>query len=77
MEEMFQMLRNAHDKLMAENKKQNPSNEHTINIKKATHSQEYTDMYNRVMAKYDDTSFTDNDLQGLLNTLTNGQDINI
>jgi hypothetical protein len=77
MEEMYQMLKDAHDMLMAENKKKGLSNKCTMTIKKASHSQAYTDMYNRIMAKYDDNSFTDADLQQLLDTLTNGQDINI
>ncbi len=77
MEDMFQMLRDAHEKIIAED----PSKDYTkrrkpkLIIKKATHSQEYTDVYNEIMKKFDNKNVSDQELDTLLKRVMNGEDI--
>ena len=48
----------------------------TVNIVKDTHSDEYTDVYNRVMSMYDNDNFNDAALADLIGKLSAGEDIN-
>lgn len=78
MEEMFQMLRDEHEKLMQANKKSgknNPDQKTTVVLKKETHSQEYTETYNKVIQLYDNDKFSITDLEDLLNQVESGKDI--
>ena len=72
---MFQMLRDEHEKLMQANKKSNQDKKTTVVLKKETHSQEYTDTYNKVMQLYDNDKFSTADLEDLLNQIDSGKDI--
>lgn len=77
-EEMFQPLREEHEKLLKSQgiDPKNPKPRTTVHVTKATHSQEYTDIYNQVMQKYgSDPNLTDADLQNLLTRISNGEDI--
>lgn len=55
-----------------QNNQANQNKQKTVHIKKGSHSQEYTDIYNKIIAKYDDTKYSDADLQVLLNKLARG-----
>lgn len=75
---MFQMLRDEHEKLMQANKKSGNNNQDkktTVVLKKETHSQEYTDTYNKVIQLYDNDKFSTADLEDLLNQIDSGKDI--
>lgn len=77
-EEMFQMLRDAHEKLMQANKQSGGNSQGkktTIVLKKETHSQEYTEAYNKVMQLYDNDKFSNTDLENLLKQVDSGKDI--
>ena len=77
MEDMFQMLRDAHEQII----KADPSKDYRnrkkpkITIKKAQHSQEYTDVYNEIMKLYDNKNVSDQELDALLQKVMNGEDI--
>lgn len=75
LEELFDKLYEEHSKLMKQQQQKNKENENkplTVRIKKGSHSQEYTDIYNKIIAKYDDPKYSDADLQVLLDKVSRG-----
>lgn len=76
MEEIFTLLRKEHEeRLKANNTTKGPKQK--VTIKKATHTQEYRDAYNKIMKKYDDPSFSDKDLANLILDLEAGVEISL
>lgn len=76
MEQMFALLRAEHDKFVKDHKDQTKDQKTRLHVKKATHSQEYRDIYNQVIQKYgQDLSLTDADIQDLIRRASNGEDI--
>ena len=80
MEEMFDLLKQEHDKYVEEAQKakkeqEKQKSEIEVNVHKASHSPEYVQMYNGVIQKYNNTAYTDADLDDLINRLNNGEDI--
>ena len=75
-EEMFQMLREEHEKIQRSRGNEPGKAKTTIHVQREDHSQEYRDIYNQVIQKYGmDSSITDQDLQDLLAKLDAGEDI--
>ena len=71
MEEMFQMLRDEHDKLLKADPSKDYRNKSKLKVKQATHSQEYKDAYNKTIQDY--SSYSDSDLQKLLSQVQSGK----
>lgn len=74
MEEIFDLLRKEHEERL---KKNPPKPKSKLKIKKASHSQEYTDAYNKALNKFKDPKYSDGDIAVLLGKLANGEDIDL
>lgn len=77
-EEMFQLIREKHEELLKAKgiNPENPKNKPTIHISRATHSQEYRDIYNKVIQKYGlDKNKTVSELSDLLARAMSGENI--
>lgn len=72
-ETMYEKLLTEHEKRMADK----AANAPTLHVKRIDHSQEYRDMYNKVMAKYDDPSVPDADIAALIAGIHDGTVQNI
>lgn len=64
MEQLFDALRKDHDEKVKNDP--NYGKKPKLTIKRATHSQEYIDEYNKIMAQYDDARFSDGDIEQLI-----------
>lgn len=72
MEEMFDILRKEHE----DNLRNNPQQQRpTVTIRRATHSPEYTNMYNKIIQLFDDSQYSDGDLATVLAAASSGDDI--
>lgn len=69
MEEMYDRLKEIVDQQQKENK----DKPLVIRIKKASHSQEYRDMYNKIIQKFD--GLTEAEIQAAITDLMSGKDI--
>ena len=49
----------------------------TMHVSEISHSQEYTDIYNKVIAKFDDDKYSDADLATILADLLETEEINL
>ena len=73
MEEMFQMLRDEHEKLLAADPSKDYRNKNMLKIKGTTHSKEYQDTYNKVIQTYDSASYSNEDIKKLLDQVKAGK----
>ncbi len=70
MEEIYDLVKDQYEKEKKEAEEKLKNQPKTkINIHKATHSQEYVDMYNRVIKKYDNDKLSDEDLANIMQTI--------
>ena len=75
MEEMFQMLRDEHDKLLQADPSKDYRNKNKLKIKGTTHSQEYQDAYNKVMQTYNSAQYSDAEIEDLLKQVQAGKEL--
>ena len=67
MEEIFDLVRQEYDKAKKEAEDELAKQpKTTVNIHKASHSPEYVQMYNKIIAKYNNKQITDQELEDLL-----------
>ena len=79
MEEIFDLVRKEHEEHLRNNPPKSGKQPKTkIKVTKATHTQEYTDAYNKTIQKYqDENDYSDGDIADLLGRLANGEDIDL
>ena len=75
MEQMFQMLRDEHDRLLKADPSKDYRNKNKLKLKKVTHSPEYTDAFNKVVDKYNLDQYSDAELQDLLKQVQAGKEL--
>lgn len=75
MEEMFQMLRDEHEKLLAADPSKDYRNKNKLKIKGTTHSKEYQDAYNKVMQTYNSAQYSDAEIEDLLKQVQAGKEL--
>lgn len=72
MEEMFDILRKEHEDNLRNNPQQQISK---VTIHRATHSPEYTNMYNKIIQLFDDSQYSEGDLATVLAAASSGDDV--
>lgn len=75
MEEMFQMLRDEHEKLLKADPSKDYRNKNKLKIKGTTHSKEYQDAYNKVMQTYNSAQYSDAEIEDLLKQVQAGKEL--
>jgi len=74
-EELFDKLLAEHKQNMQKQNQFNGQQPIEINVKEATHSPEYVDVYNKIIAKYGNDTYSDGDIAMLMAAITEGKDI--